>query len=253
MDQKKRKASAAPRPKLKSLFNAILRPPVIFWLSQGVLIGAGTSLVDSFLFVYLQNDLKASTLLCGWTVGVTVLLELPIFFYSDYFLRTMGHDRLFILAMAAYVIRVFGYTFLTPNTINYIFALEILHGLTISTMWVASVDFAAAIAPGEWSTTVQTILSTSVWSIGGGLGPIIGGWFMQQHGAILMYRSAGIMVGVGLLIHVVMWAVFQEGPHSRYLKRVKDEQQRDANEYAVLSQEATSGANEENVADEIEM
>lgn len=247
---------AVPRPKLESLFNTILRPQVIFWLGQGVLIGAGVSLVDSFLFVYLQNSLHASTLLCGWTVGVTVLLELPIFFYSEYLLRKMGHDQLFLLAMAAYVVRVFGYTVLKPSTINYIFVLEILHGLTISTMWVASVDFAAAIAPPEWSTTVQTILATSVWSVGGGLGPIIGGWVMQRHGAVVMYRGAGIMVGIGFVIHVLLWVKNRKGPHGTYLERVKEEQHEDANntsDYAVPSQEHRCGEHEEEVATETNM
>jgi MFS transporter, PPP family, 3-phenylpropionic acid transporter len=216
---------APPRPKLESLFNAIFQLPVIYWLCQGVVIGAGVSLVDSFLFVYLQNDLHASTRLCGWTVGVTVLLELPVFFYSNYFLQTLGHDRLFLVAMAAYVVRVFGYTLLQPSTIYYVFALEILHGVTISTMWVASVDFAAAISPDEWSTTVQTILSTAIWGVGGGLGPMIGGWVMQDHGAIIMYRGAGLMVGASFFIHLLLWSLKQEAPHAGYLKRFKQQQQ----------------------------
>ncbi|CAB9505856.1 Major facilitator superfamily domain-containing protein 6 [Seminavis robusta] len=212
-----------PRPKLATLYDAVCRLPVIYWLLQGVVLGAGVSLVDSFLFVYLQNDLHASTTLCGWTVGVTVLLELPIFFYSQSLLKNLGHDRLFVLAMAGYLLRVFGYTLLKPRTVHYIFAMEILHGVTVGCMWIASVDFAAAIAPIEWSTTVQTMLSTAIFCVGGGLGPMVGGWVMEQHGAVAMYRGAGVVVGVAMLGHLALWGLYGEGPHGRHLKRVREE------------------------------
>jgi hypothetical protein len=58
--------------------------------------------------------------LCGLTVGVTVLLELPIFHYSEVILRTMSHDAMLMVSMLAYIIRVYGYTLLTPETVWYV-------------------------------------------------------------------------------------------------------------------------------------
>jgi MFS family permease len=80
------------RPEIGTLYKALVRLPIIWWIFEVSVIGCGMALVESFLFVYLQNDLGATTRLCGWTVGVTVLCEIPIFYYSKMWLRTIGHD-----------------------------------------------------------------------------------------------------------------------------------------------------------------
>lgn len=61
--------------------------------------------------------MQASTTLCGITVGVTVLFELPIFHHSAWFLRNMSHDTMLMIAMLAYVVRVYAYTLLDENTV----------------------------------------------------------------------------------------------------------------------------------------
>lgn len=80
----------------------------------------GMAFVEKLLFLYILNDLQASTTLCGLTVGVTVLLELPIFHYSDRIMKVMSHDSMFMVAMVAYIFRVLGYTLLTPDTVWYV-------------------------------------------------------------------------------------------------------------------------------------
>lgn len=63
-------------PRTIVLVKALCRPTVLFWLLEVEAIGAGMCLVDSFLFVFLQNELNASTTLCGYAVGITVIFEL---------------------------------------------------------------------------------------------------------------------------------------------------------------------------------
>jgi hypothetical protein len=89
------------------------------WLTEVAVIGAGMSLVDSFLFVFLQDDFQSTTKFCGYTVGVTVVFEIPIFHYSNYLLKEWGHDVLFVIAMVAYVIRAFDYKLLTTSTVQW--------------------------------------------------------------------------------------------------------------------------------------
>jgi hypothetical protein len=71
------------------------------------------SLIPSFL------PSQASTTLCGLTVGVTVVFELPIFQYSKPLLARMGYHAMFMVAMLCYIVRVYGYTLLTPATVQY--------------------------------------------------------------------------------------------------------------------------------------
>ena len=193
------------RPRPEVLRRALLKLPVILWLVEVAWIGAAMSLVDSFLFVYLQNELQASTLLCGWTVGVTVLFELPIFWSSSFLLKRVGHDLLFLMALVAYATRVIGYTLLEPSTVYWVLSLEVLHGITFASMWTASVDYSATVAPKEWSTTVQSILSTVMTCVGGGVGPILGGLVIKNFGFLVLYRGAGCITATVAFIHFSLW------------------------------------------------
>ena len=207
-------------PEPKTLFLVLFRLQVVIWLVQVILIGTGMALVDSFLFVYLQNDLHASTQLCGLTVGVTVLWELPIFYYSKTLLRTAGHDFLFVISMVAYFIRAFGYTWLTPSTVHWVLALEVLHGITFACMWIASIDFSATLAPPEWSTTVQTILSASFGCFGCVVGSVVGGWVMQTYSAIILYRGMGWIMLAVLVLHLLAWLGCGQG-HDAFLDSIQ--------------------------------
>jgi MFS family permease len=127
----------------------------------------------------------------------------PIFHYSQYLLKTMGHDALFMSAMLAYVVRAFGYTLLTPSSVHWVLLLEVLHGITFACMWIASIDFSAAAAPRDWATTFQSILSMTM-SIGGGIGPMIGGHVMGRYGPVFMYRGAGWFITAVLFVHAAI-------------------------------------------------
>jgi MFS family permease len=116
----------------------------------------------------------------------------------------MGHDALFMSAMLAYIVRAFGYTLLTPSSVHWVLVLEILHGITFACMWIASIDFSAAAAPRDWATTFQSILSMTMSCIGGGIGPMIGGYVMGRYGPVFMYRGAGWFITAVLFVHAVV-------------------------------------------------
>jgi len=216
IDEEEEASSAAPR--LSNLMAAIFRFPVLLWLTEVAVIGAGMSLVESFLFVHLKDDLQSSTKLCGYSVGVTVLFEIPIFQYSEYLLKEWGHDKLFIIAMVAYVIRAFGYTMLTASTVHWVLALEVFHGITFGCMWIASVDFSFRVAPEEWSTTFQSVLSMTMSCIGGGIGPIVGGMIVDQYGVDVMFQGMGVVILCVVVVHIIVWLGFGGG-HDAFLKR----------------------------------
>eukprot|EP00957_Ditylum_brightwellii_P053248 4037745-Ditylum_brightwellii.AAC.1 len=65
----------ADQPQICMLISSVLHLPVLVWLTEVAVISAGMSLEDSFLFVFLQDDLKGNTRLCGYSIGVTVLFE----------------------------------------------------------------------------------------------------------------------------------------------------------------------------------
>ena len=175
----------------------------LWFLTEVMILGAGIGVVERLLFVYLQNDLKASTTLCGLTVGVTVLFELPLFSYTDTLMKILGHDGMFVLAMLAFCVRCYGYTLLTEETKWWILPLEALHGVTFALMWSAAVEFAKLKSPKGWDSTMQAILVTAWRCLGLGIGAAVGGWVMDNYGARFMYRGASFVVGAFLVFHLL--------------------------------------------------
>eukprot|EP00945_MAST-04E_sp_MAST-4E-sp1_P001608 g1608.t1 len=166
-------------PPLSVLLVALTRMRVLVLLILIGVFGAGFAVVDRLLFVYLIDSFQASKLLCGLTVGMTVLFELPIFYYGKSILKTMGPQVMMAIAMVAFLIRMFGYAILTKETLNYILLLELLHGLTFAMMWTATVSIVSKISPAGWKTATMTIVQAFMYCLGGGTGSIVGGWAAQ--------------------------------------------------------------------------
>ncbi|CAB9512505.1 Major facilitator superfamily domain-containing protein 6 [Seminavis robusta] len=205
-----------------ALGDTLMRASVIYWLSEVSILWAGMSIVDSFLFVYMQQDLQASTLLCGYTVGVTVLCALPIFHYSKELLEWLGHDMILMLSMASFSTRVVGYSYLTPDTVQWILLLEILEGVTASCVPIIMVDYADCIAPKGWSTTIQSTVNAVIVRIGGGVGPLIAGAVMDAYGGRAMFQGLGILAGLLLYLHLTVMAIGGVA-HDKFLYNLQEE------------------------------
>lgn len=188
---------------LRDFFKALVKPKMLFFLFQIALMGAGMSVVERLLFIYIKDELGGSTLLCGIAVAVTVLFELPIFWYAKDLLHKFGHHGMFALSMVAQLIRLFGYTVLTEDTRWYILCLEILHGVTFACMWTAAVEYAKGMVPKQWASSAQSTLSATLGCVGGGTGAIIGGYVMEHHGGKYMYRGAGFILSGALVVHIL--------------------------------------------------
>ncbi|KAJ1475686.1 major facilitator superfamily domain-containing protein [Baffinella frigidus] len=173
------------------LHDALWKRGGALFLAEVLVFGFSMGVIEKgLLFVYLINSLGASTTLCGAVVGVTVIFELPVFHYSHQILDVLGTEGALLISYLTYVIRLVGYTLLTPETVYWIFALEILHGFTFALLWIAAVAHVHSITPVGWAGTMQSLLSTAQGSLGQGLGVIVGGSVMQHYGAIFMFQCA---------------------------------------------------------------
>ncbi|KAJ8604659.1 hypothetical protein CTAYLR_006517 [Chrysophaeum taylorii] len=188
---------------------------VVFFVELAV-IGAGMGLVERLLFVYIVEVLGGSYALCGWTVLATVAIEIPIFASAKRILATIGHEASFVLALACYVPRVYGYTLLERQSRRWILVIELLHGPTFGLMFAAAVDKAADLAPPGREATYQTIQNAVRSCLGAGLGASLGGWYWQyvcarrrerpacREGAVSLFRLAALVFAVVLLAHLAL-------------------------------------------------
>ena len=177
--------------KLKNVCEKLSEPKVLKILIVMVVQGAGSNMIESFLFLYLNNDLQAPKYICGWTIFFTCLLEHPIFFYSHKLLDYFGINILFITAQLAFIIRTFLYTYLTKDNVLWVLPIELLHGLTFANMWTSATQFASDFCPKGLESICMLILAFCFYFVGSFLGNIIGGWLYTKYGCIFMFHCFG--------------------------------------------------------------
>lgn len=108
-------------------------------------------------------QLGATSLLLGLTLAVTTVGEVPFFFFSGELLKRFGANKVVVLALAAYVIRLGWYACLGYFHVNvwWVLPVEVLHGLTFSLGWAACATHATEIAPPGYASTTQVSTSRS--------------------------------------------------------------------------------------------
>ena len=192
---------------MSDLLLLVMKPRVLFFLIEVIVMGAAMATVERLLFLYMVNDLSASTLLCGLSVGVNVLFELPIFWYASSILNYLGSDGMFLLSMTCFVVRVYGYTLLTPSTKWWILPLESMHGVTFATFWIVTTDVSKILIDeskgGVWSTTIPSVVQMLYTSVGATIGSVLGGFAMHRFGSRAMYLFTAESVLCMLLVHLV--------------------------------------------------
>lgn len=188
-------ALGADLPDCRAAYKAAFNLPVLAFLMEMLIMGMGVGVVEKLLFVYLKEDLGASTVLCGTSVLLTVTMELPIFYTMGWLNKVFGYNLLMMMSQFCYVIRVWGYTLLEPETKNWILLIEILHGFTFGLLWVGAKEYQRTITPMGWQGTFTSLLWMVYGSIGSGTGAIVGGYLFETIGARNTYRGFGVLVG----------------------------------------------------------
>lgn len=159
---------------------------LVFWL------GVGMSVIENLLFIFFRDDLKASYSLCGLSVVITVIFEVPLFAISDSMIHAIGAPCLMVIGAISYVIRVAGYSFVTSAW--HIIFLEPLHGITFAAVHTASVAIVAKRAANrKYRATAQAVLEF-VTGVGIVVGTIGGGFVIQAVGNRAMYRGCAVLV-----------------------------------------------------------
>ena len=179
----------------------ILRSMISTFAACGFIISAltlnmGTSVVESLIFLYFET-LGGTNAICGLTVVVTVLFEIPIFHYAPQLLAYFGADNMQKIACFAYIIRVIGYTFVPQNQMALVLLFEPLHGVTYACSKTSAVEFAARITPDGYEASGQGLLSM-ILGFGSVAGVFFGGWMEENLGPKILYRSYAGIVAIGL-------------------------------------------------------
>lgn len=167
----------------------------------------GMMVVKNLQFLFFVNELAASNILCGITVIVTIIFEIPLFAVAPDLLRRFGATWLTIFAALTYSVRAIGYAFVPSAWAALV--LEPLHGVTFAAVQTASVAYVAQRTPSGGDACVQGLVSL-LRSAGGVVGTATGGVIMQAASGRLLYFCTGTLVLVSTLLFIARLLVSGE-------------------------------------------
>ncbi|KAI9027111.1 major facilitator superfamily domain-containing protein [Phycomyces nitens] len=181
-----------PEPTPTTLIELLRQPRVFLFFLTMMLMGAALNMVISFLFIFLKQDLGASSSLVGLTGLVGSVTELLFFFYSRDLIRLFGIKSLIILGHVLTIVRVFAYTILPkgPTGATIALGLHLLNGIAFSALWGAGVVQADELAPPSLQATSQGVLAAMYAGVGAGMGSLMGGVLYDRYGANQMFYAA---------------------------------------------------------------
>jgi len=162
--------------------------------------GIGLSVVDNYLFLYL-NSMHASSIIMGLALTFAVLSEIVVFYFVDRILDRFGVSHVLMAALLLYVVRLMVLSLVQVPWV--VLLLQLLHGPTYALMWSAGVAHAKESAPAGLEATAQGQLSSAYGGLGAVAGALIGGYLYEHIGAHLMYRTTGFLILGGLVLYIV--------------------------------------------------
>ena len=69
------------------------------------LLGNCYGFVETFLFLLLKDEMHAPMYLLGLTITTGAVISIPFLYVSDWIVKKMGNENVFIVAFFAYAIR----------------------------------------------------------------------------------------------------------------------------------------------------
>lgn len=155
------------------------------------LLSLGGAVVENMIFLFYEF-LGTSYTICGLSVIVTVLFELPIFHLAPRFLEKIGPYKMMQVAITAYIIRVTSYTFVPEGRFGLLLLVESLHGVSFAFYKTSGVEFVAELCPKGSEATGQGVLN-AMRGLGSVLGLSFAGWTEERFGPRSMYRGLALI------------------------------------------------------------
>lgn len=184
-------------PLLRDLGQMLTNSRWMIFLAALFLVGACSSILNSFFVIYMTS-LGASAAMFGLAIAVAGVSELPVFFLAPRIVQRGNAGLLLMIAFGAYALRAFLCSLVTEPWMGV--AVHLLHGLTFSALWTASVTYAREIAPPGWSATAQAAMGSVYFGVAVGAGALLGGALYVNAGAVFTFQIAAVLALAGLAL-----------------------------------------------------
>jgi len=177
---------------------------LIFLLMMFV-CGSMWGFIETFLFVFLKEDLGAPIYLLGLTITTGALVSIPFLFYADAIIDRFGQINIIILSLIMYGVRYVGYSFITCAW--YAFPFEALEVFTFNLLRVASSKYVREQAPPGTLASLTGLSTGAHFGFGKGVGALVGGVLRDQTNTSTAFRIFGILAFAFGLLYATFHAV----------------------------------------------
>jgi len=150
---------------------------ILLFLVMMFVCGTMYGFVETFLFVFLKEDLHAPMYLLGLTITTGAVVSLPFLYYSDAIVKKVGVYNSIVWTLLMYGVRYLGYSY--TNCAWYAFPFEALEVFTFALLQVAAANFVKDNAPPGCLATLTGITGGAHYGFGKGVGGLIGGVLIE--------------------------------------------------------------------------
>jgi MFS_1 like family len=189
---------------MRELYAFMCNPPCRSIIFNSFFYGIVMTIPDTFLFVSLERDFRATRTYSGMVTTASIMACLPLFWFSGPLIARQGHFNLIFLSESSCVLRLLAYSALSPRWSLSLYLLpfiQLIHGFNFALYWSTSVDAIYKLAPPELTTICIAALNISYYTFGGAVGNIVFGHIYDTSGgADAVYRCGGAILIMTLLL-----------------------------------------------------
>lgn len=177
---------------------------ILLFLVMMFVCGTMYGFVETFLFVFLKEDLHAPMYLLGLTITTGAVVSLPFLYYSDAIVKKLGVYNSLVWTLLMYGVRYLGYSY--TNCAWYVFPFEALEVFTFALLQVASAKFVKDNAPDGCLATLTGITGGAHFGFGKGVGGLVGGVIIEvtKSTKIAFYYFGLVSFGCGGFYGIVV-------------------------------------------------
>lgn len=192
----KTSARSSVRPRIITSYFAPIRElltnkKMVILLLASLPLFAAINAASRFFPIYLESS-GASPILIGLAFTFPAILEIPVFLYAGKLSDKIGARKPLLIFSAAVYSLLFFLVLLTSNPV----LLLLIHSLLTPFAWAplitGSSTLVSEIVPRDKWVTGQNLFTIWLWSIGGIIGSLIGGFTSDAWGLPVMFAIASV-------------------------------------------------------------
>lgn len=163
----------------KSLGQLITKPSVLLFILVGI-NGLGWGIHDSYLNVYLQEELGSPTDFISYLAFVASLSGFLISFVAKPLIQWVGDVNMIAIGILVEGVRLIIYATVIQTPPYYAFALHALDCITWTCSFIATIYYAYTVAPLDLIGTMTASINTIEFIIAKGIASLIGGQLLAR-------------------------------------------------------------------------